>query len=341
MGVAGPEVQVAVDARAPGTYRVVWSVISQDTHPELGTMTFSVRRAGGIIAEGTPAGGAAAASGVVLGAIAHLLHFTGYALGFGVFTASWLAGEMGPPVAGPGSSEALWRMTGAGIALLLIAEPVSFAAESIALGAVGGGADPAVIGTVLDSTFGRVLSQRLAAAILLWVFAGALRSGALGAPWTVPLLGLGLAFVDGEAAHATGVRPEWWGLAVNAAHLGAAGLWGGTVAFVLLSPGRSLAGTFRRAGAGVRRLAVAGGVTAVAAGIVMAVQHLTGLRDLAASPYGRTLAVKIGAVAAVVGLGWFGSRRESPPRLLAWEAAVMLAVLALAGWLVLLRPPVP
>ena len=333
VSVEGTEVHVAVDARSPGTYRAVWAVISQDTHPELGTMAFSVRRTGGIISEGAPPGGptgAAGAFGTVLGVFAHALHFSGYALGFGAFSASWLLGQVraAPP-------DAVWRMTGTGIALLLLAEPAAFAAESVALGAVGGGSDPAVIGAVLDSSFGRVLSQRLAGAILLWVLAGALRSGALRAAWTVPLLGVGLAFVDGQAAHATGVRPAWWGLGVNAVHLGAMGLWGGTLAFVLLSPG---AGARR---SGVRRLAVAAGAAAVATGIVMAAQHLTGLRDLVAGPYGRTLAVKIGAVALAAGLGWFGVRRQGRRGLIIWEAAAMLAVLLLAGLLVLLRPPVP
>lgn len=346
VGVAGSEVHVAVDARSPGTYRAVWSVISQDTHPELGTMAFSVRRAGGMILEGASARGSGPAAtgatpvlGTLLGMLAHVLHFAGYALGFGAFTASWLIGQTRVPVDGSGPPDALWRMTGAGMALLLLAEPVAFAAESVALGAVGGGSDPAVIGAVLDSSFGRVLSQRLGAAILLWVLAGALRSGAVRAAWTVPLLGVGLAFVDGQASHATGVRPAWWGLTVNTVHLGAMGLWAGTLAFVLLShhaPRRSVAPSVS-----VKLLAVAGGVAAIATGIVMAVQHLTGLRDLVASPYGRTLAVKIGAVAVAAGLGWFGVRRRPMPRLIAWEAAAMLAVLALAGLLVLLRPPVP
>jgi copper transport protein len=326
---AGPEVRVDVDAQSPGTYRAVWAVISEDTHPEIGAMAFSVLRAGGVTAEagaGLPDAGAPAAAGTALGAIAHVLHFVGYALGFGTFTAWSLAGRSTP--------DAVWRMTGAGIVLLVLAEPVAFAAESVALGAVGGGYDPAVIGAVLDSSFGRVLAQRLAAPILLWVLVGALRTGALRAPWTVPLLGVGLAFVDGQAAHATGVRPAWWGLAVNAAHLAAMGLWAGALALIL----GSAAGTSRPAG--VHRLAAVAGIAAIATGIVMAAQHLSGLADLVASPYGRTLAVKIGVVVAAAALGWAAIRRPAP-RLFAWEAAAMLAILVLAGLLVLLRPPVP
>ncbi|MHB8732642.1 MAG: copper resistance CopC/CopD family protein [bacterium] len=338
--VAGAEVAVDVDARAPGTYRVVWSVISPDTHPDFGTMTFSVRRPGGVIAEGTPAGGDAAIWGAVLGALAHFLHFAGYALGFGALAAAWLTDRADRPSGIVEAPDALWRLTGVGIALLLAAEPVAFAAESIALGAVGGGSDPAVVGAVLDSSFGRVLSQRLAAAILLWVLAGALRSGALRAAWTVPLLGAALAFVDGQAAHATSVRPAWWGLAVNTIHVGAMGLWGGTLALVLLSR-RHMPASSVTPPAPVKLLALAAGVAAVASGAVMAFQHLSGLRDFVASPYGRTLAMKICAVAAVAGLGWFGVRRAAAPRLLAWDAAMMLVVLALAGVLVLLRPPVP
>jgi putative copper export protein len=338
--VAGPEVRIAVDARSAGTYRAVWSVMSPDTHPEFGTMTFSVRRAGGIVAEGTPAGGAPAALGTALGALAHLLHFVGYVLGFGAFAAAWLAWRTRAPYGRPAAApDSLWRIVGLGVVLLLFAEPVAFAAESVALGAVGGGADPSVIGAVLDSSFGRVLSQRLAAAIVLWVLAGALRSGALRAAWAVPLLGACLAFVDGQAAHAVGVRPAWWGLAVNTVHVGTMGLWGGTLALVLLSPPAPRSPAVPPVS--VQRLAVAGGVAAVATGVVMAFQHLTGFRDLVANPYGRTLAVKVGAVAAVVGLGWFGARRVPAPRRFVWEAAAMLAVLALAGLLVLLRPPVP
>ena len=339
--VAGPDVHVAVDARAAGTYRVVWSVISPDTHPEFGTMAFSVRRAGGLVAEAAAGGAAPAALGTVLGGLAHLLHFAGFTLGFGVFSAAWLLGRTQAPVGAPGAaaSDALWRTVGLGVVLLLFAEPVAFAAESVALGAVGGGADPSVIGAVLDSSFGRVLSQRLAAAILLWVLAGAIRSGALRAAWTVPLLGAGVAFIDGQAAHATGVRPMWWGLGVNTVHLAAMGLWGGSLAFVLLSPSASPPAAAPRVS--VQRLAWAAGIGVVAAGVVMTFQHLAGFRDFITSPYGRVLMVKIAAVAAVVGLGWLGARREPAPRLLAWEAAAMLGVLALAGLLVLLRPPVP
>jgi methionine-rich copper-binding protein CopC/putative copper export protein len=331
VGVAGAAVAVNVEARAPGTYRVVWSVISPDTHPDFGTMAFSVLRPGGVLAEGTPAGGGAAVWGTILGALAHLLHFAGYALGFGTLTAAWLAGRADPPSRASGAPDLLWRLTGIGIALLLLAEPIGFAAESVALGAAGGGADPAVVGAVLDSSFGRVLAQRLAAAILLWVLAGALQSGALRAAWTVPLLGAGLAFLDGQAVHASAVRPVWWGLGINAVHVGAMGLWGGTLALALLS----------RPAAAVGRLALAAGIAAVASGVVMAFQHLAGFRDFVANPYGRTLAVKICAVAAAAGLGWFGVRRQAARRLLTWEAAAMLVVFALAGVLVLLRPPVP
>ncbi|HLW47436.1 MAG TPA: copper resistance protein CopC [bacterium] len=343
VGAAGSDLSVTVDARPSGTYRVVWSVVSPDTHPELGTMTFSVRRAGGVILEGTGAGGAGAASpaggaagwGTALGAVAHALHFAGYALGFGAFAAVWLISGP-PPSGGPAIPQAVWGLTGAGIVLLLLAEPFSFAAESVALGAIGGGADPAVVGTVLDSSFGRVLAQRLGAAILLWVLAAAVRGGAPRAAWTVLLLGAGLAFVDGQAAHATGVRPLWWGLIVNAAHLAAMGLWAGMLAFIVSSRG---AGPARPSD--VHRFVAAAAVAAVGTGIVMAAEHLAALRDFIATPYGRTLAVKAVAAGAVGGLGWLAARRDPATRLHSWEAAAMVAVLVLAGWLVLLRPPVP
>jgi copper transport protein len=341
--VAGAEVAVAVDARRAGTYRAVWSVISPDTHPEFGTMTFSVDRPGGIIATGAASAGRAAAWGLGLGAFAGFLHFAGFALGFGVLTAAWLLAPRSRPDGAPSpeSSEipdAAWRLTGIGIILLFAAEPLAFAGESVALGAAGGGADPAVVGAVLDSSFGRVLSQRLGAAILLWVLAGAIRGGALRARWAVPLLGAALAFADGQAAHALGVRPAWWGLAVNMVHVSAMGLWGGTLAFVLAlpPPGSRRWAWPPRAGT----VAACGAVAAVATGIVMAAQHLGAVQDLATSPYGRAAAVKAGAVAGAGILAWAGARRGAP-RLLGWESAAVLVVLGLAAVLVLLRPPVP
>ena len=75
--------------------------------------------------------------------------------------------------------------------------------------------------------------------------------------------------------------------------------------------------------------------------MIAAAGHLAAVRDLIASPYGRVLAVKITAVAAVVALGWRSARVGPAWWTDVWEAAAMLAVLALAGWLVLLRPPVP
>jgi copper transport protein len=341
---AGPVLSVAVDAHSAGTYRVVWSVVSQDTHPELGTMTFSVRRPGGVMIEGGGAGqsgrpaavGGAAAWGTAIGALAHALHFAGYALAFGTFAAAWLTWRGPVPFAGPDTPAAVWRLTAAGIGLLLVAEPVGLAAESIALGAIGGGADPAVVGAVLDSSFGRVLSQRLAAGILLWVLAGALRTGALRAAWPVPLLGAALAFADGQAAHAAAVRPLAWGLALNAAHVAAMGLWAGMLAFIL-----SAAGAGSTCRADVHRLVAVAAAVAAGTGILMAVQHLPAFMDLVASPYGRTLTVKIAAVAVTAGLGWFAARRRTARGLFVWEAAAMAAVLVLAGLLVLLRPPVP
>ncbi|HKX17393.1 MAG TPA: copper resistance protein CopC [bacterium] len=331
VSVIGARVGVAVDAHPVGTYRVVWSVISPDTHPEFGTMAFSVRQPGGIVAGTAPVSGTPGAWGTALGALAHVLHFAGYALGFGVFAAAWLAGE------GGAAPEPVWRALGIGIVLLLAAEPVALVAESLSLGALSG-ADPAVMGAVLDSSFGRVLAQRLAAPILLWVFSGAIRSGALRAAWTVPLLGVALAFIDGEAAHAAGAHPAWWGFGVNTVHVCAMGLWAGTLAFVMLP--RSAPRSSQAWRISSRVVAPAAIAAAAATGTVMAFQHLAGLRDLVANPYGRTLAVKVGAVIAAAVFGWLGVR-GSVPRLLRWEAAALLIVLALAGLLVLQRPPVP
>src|SRR5207253_7394655 len=105
------------------------------------------------------------------------------------------------------------------------------------LGAGGGGPlDPEVVWGALDSSFGRVLAQRLGGAVLFWVLIGAARNARAGDTCTTSpalLLGLAVALVDGEAAHAIGTRPPWLGLAVNTLHAAAMGAWVGGVMGVL------------------------------------------------------------------------------------------------------------
>ena len=74
----------------------------------------------------------------------------------------------------------------------------------------------------------------------------------------------------------------------------------------------------------------------------MAVQHLAGLRDLVATWYGRTLAGKLFVLVAAVTLVWAAATAPVERRSRWWmrEAAVLFGLLALAGLLVSLPPPI-
>jgi len=356
--IDGPEVAVGIDAAQPGTYLVTWRVVSADTHPAVGTFVFSVGHAGSPPRGAPDAGGAASASsvGLLLQVLARAVHFAGYALGFGAF--AFLVLVLRPlGLEGSRAEGRVWWLVGLGVFLLLSAEPIALLAQATSLGGGEGGPfDPDAVSSALDSIFGRVLAQRVGAALLLWVLLGAARdapSRATGASaratGAVALVGVALAWVDGQAAHAVGVRPVWLGMGLNTLHVAAMGVWIGGLAALLsvwrgwetdpaLGPVAGRAGIAVRAG---RLFGAAAGALAVT-GIGMAVQHLRAPADLFTTPYGRTLAVKLIVLLIVLLLALRASRSVPADRPPWWtrEAAALLAVLILAGFLVSLPPPV-
>jgi len=343
--ISGAEVSVKVNAAEPGTYRVIWRAVASDTHPAQGTFAFSVGRSSGPAAgAGTPA---RSTMGLALQTLARALHFAGYALSFGVFGFRQLVLVPMAIANDVSSARRVWRLVGAGVLALLVAEPLALVAQTASLSAPGDGPfDLEVVGGALDSSFGRVLAQRLGAAVLLWVLVGAVRNAHIGEKemaWAVLPLGAVVALIDGEAAHAAGTRPMWAGLGINMVHEAAMGLWLGGLLGLL--------GVYRMPGIASRRGAIVGRTARIAlasvtvliiTGTVMAVQHLTGLRDLAATAYGRTLLVKLCVFAAGLAFAWAAVSAPVDARLRWWvrEAGALLGLLALAGLLVSLQPPV-
>ena len=345
--LSGTTVSVRVAASEPGTYLVIWRVVAADTHPAQGTFPFSVGR------PSRPPGGVTAAPGrggsglgLALQVLARALHFLGYALSVGVFAFRQMVLVPLGLTADAHAERRVWRQIGGGVLALLLAEPFALVAQTASLsGGAEGWFDPELVGGVLDSSFGRVLAQRLGAAVLLWVLVGAARNAHVHEVWTariVLLLGAAVAWVDGGAAHAVGTRPVWFGLGINTLHEAAMGLWVGALLGLL--------GVWRWPGAAVRRRDLATRAARVAAvsltvlittGTVMALQHLTGLRDLTATVYGGTLAVKLGVLGAILLLAVAAGRAplDRRPRWWAREAAVLLAVITLAGLLVSVAPP--
>jgi copper transport protein len=343
--VSGSEVSVKVNAAEPGTYRVIWRVVASDTHPAQGTFAFSVGHASGPPAG---AGGPARSTlGLALQTLARALHFAGYALSFGVFGFRQLV--LVPMILANhvSSDRRVWRLVGAGVLALLLAEPLALVAQTASLSAAGDGPfDLEVVGGALDSSFGRVLAQRLGAAVLLWVLVGAVRNAHVGEmqmAWAVLPLGAVVALIDGEAAHAVGTRPVWAGLGINMVHEAAMGLWlGGLLGLLSIYRMPGIASRRTAIVARTARFALASVTVLIITGTVMALQHLTGLRDLTATAYGRTLLVKLCVLAAGLAIAWAAAAAPVDGRLRWWvrEAGALLGVLALAGLLVSLQPPV-
>jgi copper transport protein len=311
----------------PGTYLVEWRVVAQDTHPSRGSYTFSVGHPSAIpTGEVLTAGdlGAASPLGLLLQSLGRWLHFLGYAASFGVLAFQLLV------VRADQLQARLRPLVFAGIALLLAAEPVALLGQVASLGPIDG----QFTADVLGSPFGRVLALRLGAALLLWGMLGALRESRGRGAWSVLLLGVLLALVDGLAGHTIRGAPAPFAQLLTAVHLAAMGVWVGGFAGLLAVIGGS--DDRSRLVARFGRLALVAVGLLVASGLVLALAHLRGPADLLFTAYGLTLVIKSAVVAVALGGAYFGLRAARSGRA---EAAALAGVLLVAALLASLPPP--
>ena len=210
------------------------------------------------------------------------------------------------------------RFAGAGVVLLLVAEPLALLAQTASL-------DPSQVldgdslTSALASPFGRVFGLRVAAALVLWAVLGALRQ-APWLRWAIPSLGVALALVDATAAHTTPALPQPLGLALNAVHIFTMGIWAGSLAAFAVAPA-----------SGFGRIAAWTAVLLILSGAALALLHFGQLRELMGTPYGITLLIKVPLVAVALYLARLGRHR--------WELAALMLVLAAAAVVVSLPPP--
>jgi copper transport protein len=308
--VQGSRLSVPLSAGTEGTYAVVWTVIAADTHPSRGLLTFSVGHASPVRASGLGGGdvGLVSPIGFVLQALGRYFHFAGFALGFGAATYALFVARDARPL----------RLAGAGVLLLLVAEPLAVLAQTASLNPAQT-FDGDALTSALASPFGRVLGLRVAAALLLWAVLGALRQ-APWLRWAIPGIGLVLALVDATAAHPTPFLPQPSGLVLNAIHVCAMGLWlGGLAAFATAPVG------------GFRRLALWSAGLLLASGAALAFLHFGNPLETMTTAYGAAVMLKLPLVAVALLLAWRARRR--------WELAALMAVVAAASILVSLPPP--
>src|SRR5579872_3969221 len=95
--------------------------------------------------------------------------------------------------------------------------------------------DLSLLGDIMGTSFGRVLAQRVGAALLLWILLGTVHYNARRARIAILILGLVLAVIDGEASHAISTQPIWLGMLANTLHIISMGVWvGGLVSLLTL-----------------------------------------------------------------------------------------------------------
>ena len=133
-------------------------------------------------------------------------------------------------------------------------------------------------------------------------------------------MGLALSLVDATAAHATPALPQPTGLALNALHVSAMGIWVGGVAAFAIAPSAKFG-----------RIAVWTTGLLILSGAALALLHFGQWRELITTTYGVSLLIKLPLVAVAIYFARLGRRR--------WELSALMLVLAAAAVVVSLPPP--
>jgi len=299
---AGAVLSASLVSAEVGTYVVSWQVFAADTHPSRGAFAFSV---GGPSANpyagllGTGEAGTSTTLGLALQAVARWIHFIGFALTFGVIAYGALIRRAAAP----------FRLVGAGLVLLIVAEPLALIAQLASLSFDG---DTAL--AVLGSNFGRLLGLRLGAALLAWTVL------ATGRSWPLLVIGAADAVLDGASAHAIPGFPAAGQLLVSV-HVAAIGLWVGGVAAFVQAPDRRFG-----------RYALGTLAAAIGTGLLLGFAHTHFGGALMSSAYGQALMVKVLVLGAAL-----AALRLRRHRL---ELALATLVIGAAAVVAALPPPI-
>ena len=344
----------------PGSYTVAWRVVSTDTHPVTGAFVFSV---------GHPSAASAAPAATSPGdsATVAALYVVVRMLAYGSFAAMIGAAALLPACRPAGATRRIgFRTAAAGWTGLL----VSTVATLLIQGPYGRGTgladvlDPTALAATLRLPLGSALVARLAllavaAVHLLWLRRDVETSRrhrvALGACGAV--LAAGIAATWSVSGHGADGPQPLLGVAADAAHLVAMGVWLGgllVLAVVLARPPERV-DVARGPDATVGRFSpIAFGcvVVLVATGCYQAWRQLGSVSAVVDTGYGRLLLVKVVAVAALLGVAalsrraWHRSRELAPARAVAGPAGVAEPAGTAAGGSVLAtleraKPPEP
>ena len=332
MRPAPESVAVAIDGElARGTYTVAWRAISADSDPISGAWVFHVEAPGpqpsGIAAE-VLEGADFTVSAFYLGG--RFLDFLLLLLCVGGIAALVLA-------LGAASVEVRRRLlkvlAGSAIALAIVAL-LGIAFQGAAAGGISlrQAFSWDVVSSVAETRFGRLSLTRaaLAVAIAVLVLLVLRAGGRMSRPVTVAaiLLGLGLVVTPGFSGHASVSGAV--ALVADAAHVQAAAVWVGGLAFVVAALVLARGDRWPLAASSVPRfstMAVVSVAILLVAGTVNGYLQVRAWRGLWDTEYGVLLLIKVGLVVPLLALGAYNNRYavprlRAPDRVRAREAAV-------------------
>jgi copper transport protein len=318
-----------------GTLVVAWRVVSADGHPIAGSLTFSI----GAPSETVVASPTAVEPGVpVVLSITRAAAYVGLLLAVGLL---WF-GLLVPGAAREGAVRRT-RLTSLGAAVAavgwMVGLPLTGAYQR------GVGVDQALASATWQTLPGEeyLVSLVVSAGVLGALMVGG-RAGALA--------GLAAVVAPALTGHTRAAEPVALSVLADALHLVAGAFWlGGLVGLALTLPGLAAEPAARLIG---RFSALASGVlaTLVAAGAFMAWRIVGSWDGLVGTGYGRLLLVKVAVAAVAVAIAAAnrfvllpkvraGGGARALRRAVVGEAAVLVVVLAITGFLVNKSPEDP
>ncbi len=351
---APESVAVAIEGRLErGTYTVAWRVISADSDPINGAWVFHVE------APGAQPSGVAAQVLEDTPFVTSAFYLGGRFIDFALLLAC-VGGTAALAYALRFATEPVRRRLLTVVAALAAALAVVSLAELGLQGAAAAGAGLGhgyqwdVVSSVADTRFGHFALARAALATALCVAALVARARGVRAssPASVValLIAAGLVVTPGLSGHASVSGPL--SIVADAAHVQAAGVWTGGLAFVVLGLVLSRGSRWELAVTSVPRystMAIVSVAVLLVAGTVNGYLQVRAWRGLWETEYGILLLVKIGLVLPILALGAYNNRYAVPRlrariashlerrrfmRFAGTELVIMLAVVGVTAGLV-------
>ncbi len=310
-------VQVAIDGELErGTYTVAWRVISADSDPINGAWVFHVKERGpqpaGVAAqvlEDTPF----TVSAFYLGG--RFIDFTLLLLCVG--------GALGLVLALPYASAVVRRRlftllaVFAGSLTVIALIGLGLQAAAAGGGTLGEGFSGDAYSSVIDTRFGNFSLARAGLAAALCVVALVARRHAeekMAAPAVIAmLLAFGLVFTPGLSGHAS--VSGTGSVIADAAHVQAAAVWTGGLAFVVIALVMARGKRWELASTSVPRfstMAVVSVAVLLVAGAINGYLQVRAWRGLWETEYGILLLIKVGLVLPLLALGAYNNRFAVP-----------------------------